>query len=79
MVIKREIREQARQLRTQGISIITIAKELGVAKSSVRQWVRDIELTPAQIEALKQNQHCSPAQLKGSKTNYTKALAQRKL
>jgi len=79
MVIKRETREQARQLRTQGISIITIAKELGVAKSSVSQWVRDIELTRAQIEALKQNQHCSPAQLKGSKTNYTKAIAQRKL
>lgn len=79
MVIKREIREQARQLRTQGISIITIAKQLGVAKGSVSQWVRDIELTPAQIETLKQNQHRTLGQINGAKTNYTKALTQRKL
>ncbi|MDZ4671469.1 MAG: hypothetical protein SH821_11415 [Phototrophicales bacterium] len=79
MVVKRETREQARQLRAQGISIISIAKQLGVAKSSVSHWVCDIELTPAQIETLKQNQHRTPAQLNGSKTNYTKALTQRKL
>jgi plasmid maintenance system antidote protein VapI len=49
-------REQARELRAQGVSIITIAKELGVSKGSVSAWVRDIELTPEQIQRLVKNQ-----------------------
>lgn len=78
MVIKRETREQARQLRTQGISIITIAKELGVAKSSVSQWVRDIELTPSQIYTLEKNKGMSNGQRIGSSVNRDKSLAKRK-
>lgn len=46
-------REQARRLRRErGLSIKEIADLLGVAKSSVSLWVRDIELTPSQHEAL---------------------------
>lgn len=78
-VIKRETREQARQLRAQGVSVIQIAEQLGVSKGSVSVWVRDIQLTTDQIENLKQNEHRTSAQLNGAKTNYTKALEKRKL
>lgn len=56
-VIKRETREHARQLRAQGVSVIQITEQLGVSKGSVSVWVRDIQLTIAQIETLKQNEH----------------------
>ncbi|MDX2078455.1 MAG: hypothetical protein SFZ02_18635 [bacterium] len=78
MVVKRETREQARQLRTQGISIITIAKQLGVSKGSVSHWVRDIELTPAQIYTLEKNKGMSNGQRIGSSVNRDKALIKRK-
>src|SRR5690349_4736331 len=39
---KDDLREQARELRTQGQSYNEIAAELGVSKSSVSLWVRDI-------------------------------------
>jgi hypothetical protein len=39
---KDDLREQARELRTQGQSYNEIAAQLGVAKSSVSLWVRDI-------------------------------------
>jgi transcriptional regulator with XRE-family HTH domain len=46
-------RDEARTLRReQGQSIKEIARAVGVSCSSVSLWVRDIELTPAQIEAL---------------------------
>jgi predicted transcriptional regulator len=45
-------REKARELRREGKSITDIAVELGVAKSSVSTWVRDIELTQSQREML---------------------------
>ena len=44
--------ERARELRTRGSSIREIAEELGVAKSSVSEWVRDIELAPEQAADL---------------------------
>ncbi|MCS7263556.1 MAG: helix-turn-helix domain-containing protein [Armatimonadetes bacterium] len=43
-------RQQARLLRKQGWSIKTIAKNLGVSRSSVSLWVRDIALTVEQRE-----------------------------
>ncbi|MCX7968200.1 MAG: helix-turn-helix domain-containing protein [Armatimonadetes bacterium] len=43
-------RQQARLLRQQGWSIKTIAKNLGVSKSSVSLWVHDIALTVEQRE-----------------------------
>lgn len=42
----------ARKLRQQGYSLNEIAAKLGVAKSSVSTWVRDIELTPQQKNRL---------------------------
>lgn len=39
---KPELRQRARDLRQLGKSIIEIAKDLGVAKSSVSSWVRDL-------------------------------------
>ena len=46
------LRLKARRLREKGVSIIVIAKRLGVAKSTVSLWCRDIELTKIQIEKL---------------------------
>ncbi len=43
---KDDLREQARELRTQGQSYNEIAAQLGVAKSSVSLWVRDIPCPP---------------------------------
>jgi hypothetical protein len=39
---KDDLRDQARELRTQGLSYNEIVAELGVSKSSVSLWVRDI-------------------------------------
>lgn len=41
-------REKAIQLRSQGMSIIKIAKQLGVSKSSVSVWTRDVNISAAQ-------------------------------
>lgn len=38
--------ERARQLRASGMSLAAIAAELGVSKSSVSLWVRDVEFEP---------------------------------
>src|SRR5579864_2223055 len=37
---------RARELRTTGMTLLDIANELGVAKSSVSLWVQDVEFTP---------------------------------
>lgn len=39
-------REAARRLRARGHTLNEIARRLGVAKSSVSVWVRDVEFTP---------------------------------
>jgi transcriptional regulator with XRE-family HTH domain len=45
--MKVQERNEARRLRRdEGLSLKEIALQLGVAKSSVSHWVRDIELTP---------------------------------
>lgn len=43
-----KVREQqrARELRARGWTLARIADELGVAKSSVSAWVRDVEFVP---------------------------------
>ncbi|MCL4253120.1 MAG: helix-turn-helix domain-containing protein [Anaerolineae bacterium] len=78
-VMKRETREQARQLRAQGISIIQIAKQLGVSRGSVSAWVRDVPLTDEQMHQLAKNKGMSNGQRIGSSVNRDKALAQRKI
>jgi hypothetical protein len=40
-------RERARALRAQGVTLADIATRLGVAKSSVSVWVRDVPFTPS--------------------------------
>jgi transcriptional regulator with XRE-family HTH domain len=52
-IVKTVERAEARRLRKdQGRSIKEIARLLGVSRSSVSLWVRDIELTPEQESAL---------------------------
>jgi transcriptional regulator with XRE-family HTH domain len=38
--------ERARELRALGWTLLDIARELGVAKSSVSLWVRDVAFEP---------------------------------
>jgi transcriptional regulator with XRE-family HTH domain len=38
--------EEARQLRADGLTLVEIAEKLGVAKSSVSLWVRDVPFEP---------------------------------
>ena len=49
---KSDERNKAIELRKGGGSIKEIAKKVGVSKSSVSLWCRDIMLTPEQIETL---------------------------
>ena len=53
--MKVEEYEKARELRKMGCSIRDITKRLGVAKSSVSIWTKDIELTKEQMEVLSRN------------------------
>jgi transcriptional regulator with XRE-family HTH domain len=71
-------RDQARLLRQeQGLSIIEIAEKIGVAKSSVSTWVRDIVLSQAHEEALRWNNKRFEAQKIGSQANVIKHRALR--
>src|SRR3990167_749247 len=49
---KVELRFKAQALRKHGFSVKEIQKRLGVARSSVSLWVRDVQLTPAQLRKL---------------------------
>jgi transcriptional regulator with XRE-family HTH domain len=51
-VVKTAERNRARELRARGWSIKEIQQALGVSRSSVSLWVRDVPLTPQQQEAL---------------------------
>jgi transcriptional regulator with XRE-family HTH domain len=51
-VVKTEEQRQARELRAQGWSIKEIERSLGVSRSSVSYWVRDVPLTAEQRRAL---------------------------
>lgn len=50
--MKTEEHRVARELRAQGWSIKEIEHRLGVSRSSVSRWVRDVELEPEAREAL---------------------------
>jgi transposase-like protein len=72
-------REEARRLRReQGLSVKEITRLLGAAKSSVSTWVRDIELTTEQREAMKARHPFHFGQHQGAKTNQTRAREQRR-
>lgn len=49
-------RKQARKLRSQGFSLREVAEKIKCAKSSISVWVRDIPLTPEQIDRLESKQ-----------------------
>ncbi len=49
---KLELKLKARKLRSNGLSIKNIEKKLGVSRSSVSLWVRDVRLTKKQIKKL---------------------------
>lgn len=76
-MVKRETRELARHLRRQGKAVGEIATALGVSKSSVSQWVRDIALSQEQIQTLKANQRKYAGQNSGAKANRAQALNKR--
>lgn len=61
---KLELKLKARYLRKNGLSIKKIQKRLGVSRSSVSLWVRDIKLTKEQLEKLYLNK--KTGRLKGS-------------
>ena len=61
-------RDEARRLRReQGLSIKEIAQQLHVSKSSVSQWVRDIQLTNEQLRTLEYRHHHHANQRNGSR------------
>jgi transposase-like protein len=68
-------RQRARKLRQeQGAPVKELARLLGVSRSTVSLWVRDIELTEAQRETLRRRMG---ARIDGSRTNAVLALARR--
>jgi predicted transcriptional regulator len=67
-------REEARRLRREeGRSVKELAALLGVSRSTVSLWVRDIELTDEQRAAL--TRRSGRGRIKGSKANAVNALA----
>jgi transcriptional regulator with XRE-family HTH domain len=71
-------RERARELRReQGLPVKEIARLVGVAPSSVSAWVRDVPLTPEQVEALRQMNPAYNRQLRGANRNAEKGRARR--
>lgn len=50
--MKNVLKEKAVEMRKQGISIIKIGEQLGVAKSSISVWTRGVTLTDEQRHAL---------------------------
>ena len=77
--VKTTERDLARQLRhEQGLPINEIARIVGVSKSSVSCWVRDIELTAAQRERLRAMNPAYNRQLNGSKTIAERSRANRR-
>jgi transcriptional regulator with XRE-family HTH domain len=76
--MKTKERLRARQLRAErGMSIKEIARFLAVSQSSVSAWVRDVELTAAQREALASRNPALNPSFNASKTRPERALAQR--
>lgn len=55
--MKTDEKQKAIILRNKGVSMGDIAEKLGVAKSSVSYWVRDIPLTKSQKTKLNRNGH----------------------
>ena len=59
-VVKTDEQRRARELRGQGWSIKEIERFLGVSRSSVSSWVRDVPLTPEQRRTLAERIRTGP-------------------
>jgi transposase-like protein len=71
-------RDEARTLRReQGQSIKEIARAVGVSTSSVSLWVRDIELTDDQVEALRLRNPRLNGQMIGARVRSARARSER--
>jgi hypothetical protein len=68
---------RARLLRKTGMAVTVIAKKLGVTKSSVSCWVRDIKLTKKQMILLKKRNPCYSGEYLGAKANFDKGMKRR--
>jgi transcriptional regulator with XRE-family HTH domain len=78
MFVKPALRAAARALRREeGLPLSAIAARLGVAKSSVSIWTRDIELSPEQHAALRALNPIYDNQLRGQEGRRASALAAR--
>jgi transcriptional regulator with XRE-family HTH domain len=76
--VKSEAQLEARRLRrTEGLQLSAIATRLGVAKSSVSRWVRDVDLTPEQHARLRELNPRYNAQLRGQEGRSRSARAAR--
>jgi hypothetical protein len=75
--MKTRERTEARRLRRLGWSVKEIERHLGVSRSSVSLWVRDIRLTDEQIAELHNRSATSPGQLAGSAANAARGQVRR--
>jgi DNA-binding transcriptional regulator YdaS (Cro superfamily) len=58
--VKTEAQDEARRMRLEGASIKEIERVLGVSRSSVSRWVRDVELEAAQRARLVERVRLGP-------------------
>lgn len=77
--MKTKERTLARVLRKKGLSINAIVKQVGVSKSSVSVWVRDIVLPLSLLERLAKRSHSSSAIEKRRIARITNEKAKRDL
>lgn len=77
--MKIEKRSQARVLRQQGRSLSEITQTLGVAKSSVSLWVRDVQLNTESQRALSNKPYARDAVEKRRTARLTREAARREL
>ena len=77
--VKTVERNRARTLRREhGLSVREITRVLGVSKSSVSVWVRDIELTNEQVARLRDRNPAYNHQCNGAATQAKRALERRR-
>jgi hypothetical protein len=77
--VKTAEREWARELRRhRALSVKEIASVVGVARSSVSVWVRDVPLTPEQLESLRQRNPAYNRQLRGATRNAERGRERRR-
>jgi len=76
--MKPKEKKMARQMRSEGLPLREIAERLGVSKSSVSVWVRDVELTPEQKQGLIAKNPIYNGQLRGAGGNKKKWMVVRK-